>query len=151
MSIDCSVPHFLPAQPRTSILATAAMSLRSKYGYVLEVVKFVKPEDLPNPENAPLYTHVGYMPPIFRTISDACAYYDQNNPHMRSLNAHSTLCSDWDPHTRLACIVRENYFIRSSVRGFDPKTNFGDENSYTFKGVTWTAVTKTSSDDKNNF
>ena len=119
------------------------VAARSKYGYVLEVVKYVKPEKFENPENIPLFTHVGYMKPTFKTIDDACAYYDQNNPHMRSLNAHSTLCSDWDPRTCFAYIIRENYCIHPTIDGFGHKDVHENENSYTFQGVTWTAVTKT--------
>jgi len=119
---------------------------KSKYGYVLEVVKYVEPEKNENPDNLPLYTHIGYMKPTFKTIDDACAYYDKNNPHMRPLNAYSTLCSDWDPLTCFAYIVRENYYIKPTVNDFGLKYNtHNNENSYTFQGVTWTAVTKTNS------
>jgi hypothetical protein len=51
--------------------------------------------------------HVGYMNKIFKTKKEAVEYYDLHNPHMRSLNAHNTWASDWDPDTRLIYVVRK--------------------------------------------
>lgn len=168
-SLDVAIRRTAQPQPRLSGRKSTAMSCRpnkkrhagsepdirnkSKHGYVLEVVKFVEPENNDPPGPLPLYTHVGYMKPIFQTIDDACTYYDRHNPHMRSLNAHSTLCSDWDPQTYCAYIIRENHHICPSIPGFGhgddrcsplPTNSIRDsENCYTFQGVTWTAVTKT--------
>ena len=65
--------------------------------YVLEVQRFVK---------ASGYEHVGYLQRVFKNKNEACAYYDSFNLHMRSLNAHNTWRSDWDPSTRLRYVVR---------------------------------------------
>ena len=45
---------------------------------------------------------------------------------MRSLNAHNTYESDWDPNTKLFYIVRENYFINATIDCFsiDDNTEF---------------------------
>lgn len=72
-------------------------------GYILEVQQY-------HPDWAcGRNEHVGYMNRVFKTRREACAYYDQYNPHMRSLNAHGTWRSDWDPHTYLRYVVREHY------------------------------------------
>lgn len=65
--------------------------------------------------------HVGYMDAIFKTKKDACSYYDRHNPHMRSLNAHRTWRSDWDPETRLLYVVREYGFEYLKISPFDPE------------------------------
>ena len=53
------------------------------------------------------YSHMGYMKKIFKRKSDAATYYNSHNKHMRPLNAHGSYRSDWDPNTKLMCIVRE--------------------------------------------
>ena len=63
--------------------------------------------------------HVGYMKAKFKTKADAVSYYDRHNPHMRSLNAHNTYCSDWDPETKLMYIVREDFGINDHIDPFD--------------------------------
>jgi hypothetical protein len=67
--------------------------------YVLEVQKYVNS----------LSEHVGYMNKVFRTKQEACEYYDKHNPHMRKLNTHKSLRSDWDPTTHLLYVVRSYY------------------------------------------
>jgi hypothetical protein len=47
------------------------------------------------------------MDKIFLSKQDACEYYDIHNKHMRSLNAHGTWTSDWDPYSRLRYVVRK--------------------------------------------
>ena len=37
---------------------------------------------------------------------------------MRSLNAHNTYMSDWDPNTKLLYIVRDDYHINMTVDCF---------------------------------
>ena len=37
---------------------------------------------------------------------------------MRSLNAHNTWESDWDPNTKLLYIVRKDYYIIDSIPPF---------------------------------
>ena len=81
-------------------------------GWVLEV-GFFQPE-LPNKGRL----HLGYMKKFFRTKADACEYYDRCNPHMRSLNAHGTYRSDWDPETRLFYVVRANHLFTACIEPF---------------------------------
>ena len=63
--------------------------------------------------------HIGYMNKIFRTRQEACDYYDQYNPHMRSLNAHNNWCSDDDPKTGLMYIVREHFYEYRKIPPFN--------------------------------
>ena len=67
--------------------------------------------------------HKGYMKGNFKTKKDAVTYYDRHNPHMRSLNAHNTYISDWDPNTKLLYIVRDDYFINATIDCFCKKDN----------------------------
>ena len=88
--------------------------------YVLEVVEFLSEK---NGENGWLKSngklkHIGYMKAKFKTKNNASSYYDRHNPHMRSLNAHHTYRSDWDPDTKLLYIVREDYAINDDVETF---------------------------------
>ena len=46
---------------------------------------------------------------------------------MRSLNAHKTYCSDWDPKTKLLYIVRDDYDINSTIDCFAIQDNPKDE------------------------
>ena len=79
---------------------------------VLEVVEFV---------GKGTFIHVGYMDATFRTKKDAASYYDRHNPHMRSLNAHNTWQSDWDPVTKLKYIVRRHCCnVVRTIAPFDP-------------------------------
>jgi hypothetical protein len=85
--------------------------------YVLEVCKFINEKE---GENGWLalggkYQHIGYMKMKFKNKKDAIFYYDKHNPHMRSLNAHNTYKSDWDPETKLFYIVREDNFINTTI------------------------------------
>ena len=91
--------------------------------YTLEVVKFLVEKDGPDGWLArrTKHWHVGYMDAVFKTKEDACSYYDRHNPHMRSLNAHKTWQSDWDPNTHLLYIVRKFYGIGPTVPPFSPK------------------------------
>jgi hypothetical protein len=47
------------------------------------------------------------MNKIFKTKKEASDYYDKYNKNMRSLNAHNTYISDWNPVTYLLYIVRK--------------------------------------------
>ena len=88
--------------------------------WVLEVVEFITEMDGENGWKAlgGKYRHVGYMRAKFRTKKDACTYYDRHNPHMRSLNAHGTFKSDWDPKTHRLYIVRKDYHCIDTVPPF---------------------------------
>jgi len=59
----------------------------------------------------------------FKTKKDAVSYYDRHNPHMRSLNAHNTYCSDWDLNTKLLYIVRDDYLINAIIDYFSIDEN----------------------------
>ena len=88
--------------------------------YVLEVCEFI---DKKEGENGWLHVggkqrHIGYMKAKFRTKNDAVTYYDRHNPHMRSLNAHGTYESDWDPNTKLFYIVRKDHGLLATVDPF---------------------------------
>ena len=88
--------------------------------WVLEVIEFITEMDGENGWKAlgGKYRHVGYMRAKFRTKKDACTYYDRHNPHMRSLNAHGTFKSDWDPKTHRLYIVRKDYHCIDTVPPF---------------------------------
>jgi hypothetical protein len=83
--------------------------------YVLEVQKYISDEEVDHMNGK--FTHVGYMDKIFHSKRKACEYYDMHNNHMRSLNAHGTWRSDWDPHTRFRYVVRE---YGGECRNFSP-------------------------------
>ena len=74
--------------------------------YILEVQRYRHPER----KGQCLFKHVGYMDKYFRTMDEACLYYDNHNPHMRSLNALGTWTSALEPTTRLRYIVRNLYW-----------------------------------------
>jgi len=78
--------------------------------YILEVQKFDWNEKS---------EHVGYMNKIFQTKQEASNYYDKFNPHMRSLRAHNSWCSDWDPNTYLMYIVRERFYEYLKIPSFE--------------------------------
>jgi len=65
------------------------------------------------------FVHVGYMKKIFNTKKAAVEYYNVHNPHMRTLNAHGTWKSDWDPTTRLRYIPRVYHGVRMTLASFD--------------------------------
>lgn len=87
--------------------------------YILEVQQFDIHGHIIHPEWNGKSQHIGYMNKIFKTKQDACEYYDKFNPHMRSLNAHNTWCSDWDPNTKLMYIVREHFCEYKIIPPFD--------------------------------
>lgn len=97
----------------------------SKCKYVLEVLEFITENEGDNGWMAQggKIKHVGYMKGYFKTKNDAVSYYDRHNPHMRSLNAHGTYCSDWDPDTKLLYIVRNDYLINATVDCFSVEDN----------------------------
>lgn len=76
--------------------------------YVLEVQEFTSrgKAEVAIAMNG-IFTHIGYMDKVFLSKQEACEYYDIYNKHMRSLNAHGTWKSDWDPDTYLRYVVRE--------------------------------------------
>ena len=73
--------------------------------------------------------HVGYMRAHFRTQEDAASYYNRHNPHMRTLNAHNTWMSDWDPNTYLMYIVREDFSLIQTISPFDSANELVVEHS----------------------
>jgi hypothetical protein len=89
-----------------------------KSKYVLEVVRFITDSEEWKAKCSKR-EHVGYMRAHFETKKDAVSYYDRHNPHLRSLNAHGTWRSDWDPQTCLLYIVRENHGIMGTIPPFD--------------------------------
>ena len=65
------------------------------------------------------------MKKVFKTKKkEANDYYDKFNPHMRSLNAHNTWRSDWDPNTKLMYIVRKRFYEYLKIPAFDKQKNF---------------------------
>ena len=98
--------------------------------YVLEVLKFITEKEGDNGWllQGGKFKHIGYMKAKFKTKKEAISYYDKHNPHMRSLNAHNTYKSDWDPNTKLFYIVRDDYFINATIEQFSL-----DENSIDVK------------------
>ena len=88
--------------------------------YVLEVFRFIEEKNGNDGwiNKGGKYEHIGYMKAKFKTKNDACTYYNRHNPHMRSLNAHNTYMSDYDPITKLFYIVREDYGINDNINPF---------------------------------
>ncbi|KAK3265823.1 hypothetical protein CYMTET_25525 [Cymbomonas tetramitiformis] len=70
-------------------------------------------------QSAGCFKHVGYVNAVFKSKPEAAKYYDHHNPHMRALNAYGTWCSDWDPHTYLRYVVRENHGEIARIDPFD--------------------------------
>ena len=87
--------------------------------YILEVQRFDSHGHNIHPEWNGKYEHIGYMNKLFQTKKEASDYYDKFNPHMRSLNAHNTWCSDWDPKNNLKYIVRKNFGEYLKISPFD--------------------------------
>ena len=92
----------------------------AKAKYVLEVLEFITEKD---GTPAADIEHIGYMKGKFKTKKDAVSYYDKHNPHMRSLNAHNSYISDWDPNTKLLYIVRDDYLINATIDCFSVEDN----------------------------
>ena len=98
----------------------------AKAKYVLEVCEFIIEKEGSNgwlAQGEADSKHIGYMKGKFKTKKDAVSYYDRHNPHMRSLNAHNTYISDWDPNTKLLYIVRDDYFINATIDCFSIDDN----------------------------
>lgn len=97
----------------------------SKAKYVLEVLEFITEKEGQNGwvNQDGKIKHIGYMKGKFKTKKDAVSYYDRHNPHMRSLHAHNTYCSDWDPKTKLLYIVRDDYCINATIDCFSIDDN----------------------------
>jgi len=93
--------------------------------YVLEVVEFITEKCGEEGwfKLCGKYKHIGYMKAKFKTKKDAVSYYDRHNPHMRSLNTDKKYKSDWDPNTKLLYIVRDDYFINSTIDCFNIEDN----------------------------
>lgn len=93
--------------------------------YVLEVLEFIteKEGDYGWLKQGGKIKHIGYMKGKFKTKKDAVSYYDKNNPHMRSIHARNTYCSDWDPNTKLLYIVRDDYLINATIDCFSIHDN----------------------------
>ena len=56
---------------------------------------------------------------------------------MRSLNAHNTYTSDWDPNTKLLYIVRDDYLINSTIDYFSVDDNPRDVINNGVSTTTW--------------
>jgi hypothetical protein len=110
-----------------------------KAKYVLEVLKFITEKEGDNGWLAQggEIKHIGYMKGKFKTKKDAVSYYDRNNTHMRSLNAHNTYISDWDPNTKLLYIVRDDYLINATIDCFSIDDNSLDEINNGVGTTTW--------------
>lgn len=87
--------------------------------WVLEVQRFESDGHTLHPEWNGKFEHIGYMNKLFKTKQEACDYYNGHNQHMRSLNAHSTWCSDWDPTNNLRYVVRTWQGEYTKVDSFD--------------------------------
>jgi hypothetical protein len=87
--------------------------------YILEVQKFNGNGHIQHPEWNGKCEHVGYMNKIFNTRQEACDYYNKFNPHMRSLNAHNTWRSDWDPNNYFMYIVRDRFIEYLTIPPFN--------------------------------
>lgn len=105
--------------------------------FILEVQRYDTNENNIHPEWCGRCEHIGYMNYVFKTKQAACDYYDKHNPHMRSLNAHNTWRSDWDPDTKLLYVVREHYAEYLKIPPFNindsPNINIIGENTFHIK------------------
>jgi len=105
--------------------------------YILEVQNL---EKFPEPEYSKLpgtFKHIGYMNIVFKSKTKAFEYYNKYNKHMRSINAHNTNCSDWDPNTYLRYIVREYYHDYLSIDPFNKNDMPIIENNSGSRSVTY--------------
>ena len=93
--------------------------------FVIEVVEFITKKYIDNGwlKQGGKMRHIGYMKGKFKTMNDAVSYYDRHNPHMRSLNTDKKYKSAWDPNTKLLYIVRDDYFINSTIDCFNIEDN----------------------------
>ena len=87
--------------------------------YILKVQKIDLFGHKVHPEWYGKSEHIGYMNKIFKTKQEASNYYDKFNPHMRSLNAHNTWSSDFDPTSYLMYIVREKFLEYLKIPSFE--------------------------------
>ena len=87
--------------------------------YILEVQQFNTNGHNIHPEWNGKSEHIGYINKIFKTKKEASDYYNIFNPHMRSLNAHNTWCSDWDPNNKLMYIVRKHFYEYLKIPPFE--------------------------------
>ena len=85
--------------------------------YVFEVARYITEKT--NLISGPKCRHVGYMDKKFTTRLEACNYYNSHNPHMRSLNLLENYVSDWDPHTKLLYILREDFDLECTIPPFE--------------------------------
>lgn len=111
----------------------------AKANYVLEVLEFITEKEGENGRLAQggEIKHIGYMKGKFKTKKDAVSYYDRHNKHMRSLNAHNTYRSDWDPNTKLLYIVRVDHLINATIDCFSIDDNPFDEINNGVGTTTW--------------
>ena len=111
----------------------------AKAKYVLEVLQFIteKEGDEGWLAQGGKIKHIGYMKGKFKTKKDAVSYYDRHNPHLRSLNAHDTYESDWDPKTNLLYIVRDDYLINATIDCFSINDNIVMEKTNTGLTANW--------------
>ena len=79
--------------------------------WTLEIQRFDAPRD------SGKYDHVGYVKKQFLTKKAAAEHYNNNNPHMRPLNAHGTWKSDWDPNTHLRYTVEQKFCKKRRTKG----------------------------------
>ena len=116
---------------------------RMKPSYVLEVLEYITEKEGDNGWLAQggKFKHIGYMKGYFKTKKDAVSYYDRHNPHMRSLNAHNTYQSDWDPNTKLLYIVRKDHDIIATIDCFSIDDNSEPEISNGSVSVSYTHLT----------
>lgn len=91
--------------------------------YVLEVLRFYSKDDSPHVGRV---SKIGYMNKIFETKYEARLYYDNNNPHMRSMNKHDMFHSDWDPTNNMRYVVRHY----NGKKILDVPPFFESKNSY---------------------
>ncbi len=106
--------------------------------YVIEVIEFITKKEGDNGwlSLGGKYKHLGYMKGKFRTKQDAVSYYNRHNPHMRPLNADNNCKSDWDPNTKRMYIIRDDYFLNSTIDCFslddNPIINNNGEKIYNY-------------------
>ena len=84
--------------------------------YILEVQKFNINGHNAYPELNGKSEHIGYVNKVFKTKQEASNYYDTFNPHMRSLNAQTKWCSDWDSNSGL---IRERFYEYLKIPAFE--------------------------------
>ena len=87
-----------------------------RYGYVIEVLKLLKNDEGEDPIQIDgSMKHLGYMKQYFRTIDEACIYFNTHNAGcLNPLSKYNYMTEIND----LVYIIREDYGMVTTINGF---------------------------------